>query len=63
MLSLKGSLGHIPAILKGLYGDTVDGQRTLDYGNYGIFLIMGNARFCPSTVRLDIVRSNSCMMP
>ena len=24
--------------------------RTLDYGNYGIFLIMGNAGFCPSTV-------------
>ena len=26
--------------------------RTLNYGNYGIFLIMGNAGFCPSTVRL-----------
>ena len=25
---------------------------TLNYGNYGIFLIMGNAGFCPSTVRL-----------
>ena len=25
--------------------------RTLNYGNYGIFLIMGNAGFCPSTVR------------
>ena len=24
--------------------------RTLNYGNYGIFLIMGNAGFCPSTV-------------
>ena len=24
--------------------------RTLSYGNYGIFLIMGNAGFCPSTV-------------
>ena len=23
--------------------------RTLNYGNYGIFLIMGNAGFCPST--------------
>ena len=22
--------------------------RTLNYGNYGIFLIMGNAGFCPS---------------
>ena len=26
--------------------------RTLNYGNYGIFLIMGNAGFCPSTVSL-----------
>ena len=26
--------------------------RTLNYGNYGIFLIMGNAGFCPSTVVL-----------
>ena len=25
--------------------------RTLNYGNYGIFLIMGNAGFCPSAVR------------
>ena len=24
--------------------------RTPNYGNYGIFLIMGNAGFCPSTV-------------
>ena len=24
--------------------------RTLNYGNYGISLIMGNAGFCPSTV-------------
>ena len=24
--------------------------RTLNYGNYGIFLIMGNAGFCPSTL-------------
>ena len=24
--------------------------RTLNYENYGIFLIMGNAGFCPSTV-------------
>ena len=35
---------------------TADGQkscmtlRTLNYGNYGIFLIMGNAGFCPSAV-------------
>ena len=26
--------------------------RTLNYGNYGIFLIMGHAGFCPSTVPL-----------
>ena len=25
--------------------------RTLNYGNYGNFLIMGNAGLCPSTVR------------
>ena len=28
--------------------------RTLNYGNYGIFLIMGNAGFCPSTVPLNL---------
>ena len=28
--------------------------RTLNYGNYGIFLIMGNAGFCPSTVSILI---------
>ena len=28
--------------------------RTLNYGNYGIFLIMGNAGFCPSTVSLTL---------
>ena len=28
--------------------------RTLNYGNYGIFLIMGNAGFCPSTVGLRV---------
>ena len=28
--------------------------RTLKYGNYGIFLIMGNAGFCPSTVIIRI---------
>ena len=32
--------------------------RTLNYGNYGIFLIMGNAGFCPSTVGLQAVRFN-----
>ena len=29
--------------------------RTLNYGNYGIFLIMGNAGFCPSTVRVSLL--------
>ena len=29
--------------------------RTLNYGSYGIFLIMGHAGFCPSTVVLVIV--------
>ena len=27
--------------------------RTLNYGNYGIFLIMGNAGFSPSTVGVE----------
>ena len=27
--------------------------RTLNYGNYGIFLIMGNAGFCPSAVHTE----------
>ena len=35
--------------------------RTLNYGNYGIFLIMGNAGFCPSTV-VD-VRSSFVLLP
>ena len=30
--------------------------RTLNYGNYGIFLIMGHAGFCPSTVGLRRVQ-------
>ena len=29
--------------------------RTLNYGNYGIFLIMGNAGFCPSTVVMVMI--------
>ena len=29
--------------------------RTLNYGSYGIFLIMGNAGFCPSTVVTIVV--------
>ena len=27
--------------------------RTLNYGNYGIFLIVGHAGFCPSAESLD----------
>ena len=34
-----------------MHGDTVDGQNTLNYGNYGIFL--GSAGFGPSTVVRD----------
>ena len=30
--------------------------RTLNYGNYGIFLVLGNAGFCPSTVLLWLMR-------
>ena len=33
--------------------------RTLNYGNYGLVLIMGNAGFIPSTVVLDCLRSLS----
>ena len=33
--------------------------RTLNYGNYGIFLIMGNARFCPSTVAIGAAASET----
>ena len=32
--------------------------RTLNYGNYGIFLIMGNAGFCPSAVSLVKARGS-----
>ena len=32
--------------------------RTLNYGNYGIFLIMGSAGFCPSAVGLTRVGLN-----
>ena len=31
--------------------------RTLNYGNYGIFLIMGNAGFCPSAVVKDSLKA------
>ena len=33
--------------------------RTLNYGNYGIFLIMGHAGFCPSTVVYNCVMESS----
>ena len=33
--------------------------RTLNYGNYGIFLIMGNTGFIPSTVRCPLI----CCLP
>ena len=36
--------------------------RTLNYGNYGIFLIMGNSGFCPSTVKENIGVSGSSSM-
>ena len=36
--------------------------RTLNYGNYGIFLIMGNAGFCPSTVFLAVPYYNYSTM-
>ena len=32
--------------------------RTLNYGNYGIFLIMGHAGFCPSTGSLIVAEAN-----
>ena len=31
--------------------------RTLNYGNYGIFLIMGHAGFCPSTVVFKVQKN------
>ena len=36
--------------------------RTLNYGNFGIFLIMGNAGFCPSAVTPPVlhVKANMC---
>ena len=33
-------------------------SRTLNYGNYGIFLIMGNAGFTSSTVVLPLAHSS-----
>ena len=40
-----------------IHGYTVD-ERTLNSGNYGIFLIMGNARFISSTAVM-ILRSRT----
>ena len=37
--------------------------RTLNYGIYGIFLIMGNAGFCPSAVVRAPSGSGSCSGP
>ena len=37
--------------------------RTLNYGNYGIFLIMGNAGFCPSTVERAFLGCGVCGSP
>ena len=37
--------------------------RTLNYGNYGIFLIMGNAGFCPSTELFTTVVRITVMKP
>ena len=34
--------------------------RTLNYGNYGIFLKMGNAGFCPSTVAVTTTTFGKC---
>ena len=35
--------------------------RTLNYGNYGIFLIMGNAGYCPSTVLFGVqIQASHC---
>ena len=55
ILHLSGPPGQLPWILA-KRGDTVDDinpciiLRTLNYGNYGIFLIMGNAGFASSTI-------------
>ena len=35
--------------------------RTLSYGNYGIFLVMGNAGFIPSTVVLVFLQASRCL--
>ena len=35
----------------------------LNYGNYGIFLIMGHAGFCPSTVGVRVPRARNYPKP
>ena len=54
-----GPSGHVQGFgvgrVSGWYGGWTKScmtLRTLNYGNYGIFLIMGHAGFCPSTVCL-----------
>ena len=37
--------------------------RTLNYGNYGIFLTMGNAGFCPSAVLVGLGTRNHDLEP
>ena len=37
--------------------------RTLNYGNYGIFLIMGHAGFCPSAVVILVTRASIWEFP
>ena len=37
--------------------------RTLNYGNYGIFLIMGSAGFCPSAVWILVFGFKAAELP
>ena len=37
--------------------------RTLNYGNYGIFLIMGHAGFCPSAVVSRVINTSKGVIP
>ena len=37
--------------------------RPLNYGNYGVFLIMGNAGFCPSTEVFGMLCHLRLVMP
>ena len=50
-----GRSGFLPGFRVILLMDKIlQTLRTLNYGNYGIFLITGNAGFCPSTVALGL---------